>query len=222
MGLLRGWQSQAALMAFAYDVFDPWFDFSRPSSLSTSGIQYPRLDASPQFGMPKSQKSLLEAIVTKVGLGNSRCCNVFAWRWSHSEMVSCFDGSMAFCSFQWRWTKGLPKILLSIYALSCQHTPLSWVDGWLNLPGCTSMSWSFAKCRTMSDVAKYVAKQRTTLHIHLEPSFAHGEFESWSTRKSTSTKGIKQWRYCIHLKWMDYWEKWGYCLHTIKLIVKCN
>ncbi len=68
----------------------------------------------------------------------------------------------------------------------------------------------------------YVARKPTTLHTHREPSFAHGEFESWSTRKSTSTKGIKRWRYCMHPRWMDYWGKWGYCLHTIEQIVKCN
>ncbi len=30
------------------------------------------------------------------------------------------------------------------------------------------------------------------------PHFAHGKFESWSTSKSISIKGIKQWKYCIH------------------------
>jgi hypothetical protein len=91
MGVLCGWKSQVALMAFAYDVFDPWINFARPSFLSTSGIQYLGMDPSPQFGMPKSQKSQLEAIITKVNLGNSRCCNVLAWRWSHLEMALYFD-----------------------------------------------------------------------------------------------------------------------------------
>jgi len=67
-----------ALMAFAYDVFDPWINFARPSFFSANGIWYARMDPSPQFGMPKSQKCRLEAIVTKVGLGNSRCLNALA------------------------------------------------------------------------------------------------------------------------------------------------
>jgi hypothetical protein len=33
-----------ALRAFLYDAFDPWINFVRPSSLSTSGIGYPRMD----------------------------------------------------------------------------------------------------------------------------------------------------------------------------------
>jgi hypothetical protein len=65
-------------MAFAYDVFDPWINFARPSFFSANGIWYARMDPSPQFGMPKSQKCRLKAIVTKVGLGNSRCLNALA------------------------------------------------------------------------------------------------------------------------------------------------
>jgi hypothetical protein len=26
----------------------------------------------------------------------------------------------------------------------------------------------------------------------------------------------------MHPQWMDYWEKWKHCLHTIELIAKCN
>jgi hypothetical protein len=50
--------------------------------------------------------------------------------------------------------------------------------------------------------------------------FAHGKFESWSTRKSASIKGIKWWRYCMHPNEWIAGKKWGYCLHTIELIVK--
>jgi len=65
-------------MAFAYDVFDPWINFARQSSLSTSGIRYLGMDPSPQFGLLKSQKNQLKAIVTKVGLGDSTHCNALA------------------------------------------------------------------------------------------------------------------------------------------------
>ncbi len=53
------------------------------------------------------------------------------------------------------------------------------------------MSWSFVECQTRNHLAKYVARQPTTLHTHFGPSFAHGEFEFQFTRKSTLIKGVK-------------------------------
>jgi len=54
MGVLCGQKSKVALRAFLYDAFDPWINFARPSSLSTSGIGYPRMDPLPYFKMPRS------------------------------------------------------------------------------------------------------------------------------------------------------------------------
>jgi hypothetical protein len=54
MGVLRGWKYEVALRAFLYDAFDPWINYVRPSSLSTSGIGYPRMDPVPHFEMPRS------------------------------------------------------------------------------------------------------------------------------------------------------------------------
>jgi hypothetical protein len=114
MGVLCGWKFVVALRAFTYDAFDPWINFARPSSLSTSGIRYPRMNPLPHFEMPMSQKSRLGTNFIEVGLGNSRCHNVLAWRRSHLEMAPSFARSMGFCSFEWKQTKMLPKILLFI------------------------------------------------------------------------------------------------------------
>jgi len=43
-----------ALRAFLYDAFDPWINSTGPSSLSTSGIGYPRMDPLPHFEMPSN------------------------------------------------------------------------------------------------------------------------------------------------------------------------
>jgi hypothetical protein len=99
LGVLRGWKFEVALKAFTYDAFDPWTNFARSSSLSTNGIQYPGMDSLPHFEMPRSHKSWLGASFTEVGLGNSRCHNALAWRWSHLKMALHFAQSMAFCSF---------------------------------------------------------------------------------------------------------------------------